>query len=103
MASERNSRKTTSSGRGARQQVIVMDTGGNSLGAEQMIHVINPPLSGSGTTTSQGAVTLPIALAQGALTIPVSFTTPQSSVSVTTVCVCVSVRKVESYCLNGGE
>ncbi|XP_025108699.1 orphan steroid hormone receptor 2-like [Pomacea canaliculata] len=79
MASERNSRKTTSSGRGARQQVIVMDTGGNSLGAEQMIHVINPPLSGSGTTTSQGAVTLPIALAQGALTIPVSFTTPQSS------------------------
>ncbi|KAK7499961.1 hypothetical protein BaRGS_00008809, partial [Batillaria attramentaria] len=81
MASEKTSKKsaTTTSPRGARQQqqLVVMETGG-SVGSEQMIHVINPSLSGPSGSGAQGGVTLPIALAQGSL-IPVSFTTSQNS------------------------
>ena len=87
MASERTTKKSSSatsprSGRQQQQhQVVVMETGNSSVGAEQMIHVISPPLPGTSGAGSQGAVTLPIALAQGGLTIPVSFTTSQNSVS----------------------
>ncbi|XP_070193114.1 orphan steroid hormone receptor 2-like isoform X2 [Littorina saxatilis] len=83
MASEKATRKSSgTSSRSSRQpqeqqqQVVVMETGNSSVGADQMIHVINPGSSGSGT---QGTVTLPIALAGGGLTIPVSFTTSQNS------------------------
>lgn len=108
MASERTTKKSSSatsprSGRQQQQQqqhqVVVMETGSSSVGAEQMIHVISPTLPGTSTAGSQGAVTLPIALAQGGLTIPVSFTTSQNSVS--KLCrICLKKCVVRQHCTN---
>ena len=77
MASEKTAKSLVggASPRPAHQPVTVMDSSGNLT--EQIIHVIPGP-SGAG----QGAVTLPIALAQaGGLTIPVSFPPAANSVS----------------------